>query len=498
MTSKYDAYWRSKLDDIAAMIDSAVDGGVARLSVDDIRQYGQRNSWYGLAVVSERRLVSAQMAHATSLGRVVAASGVTAKWPGEVFRLMISPACVLWISLDSVPSRSKEAQDRSPAKLDVPSVVTDPEPFAADLPLDAADACRRLHELLGDLPYFSAPDGVGFSNGLYFFYELGEQSEHGPDGRIVRVGNHPQAQDRLKGRLRDHYRTGRDAKNGSVFRRYLGGALLRRENDRHPCLEPGPGLGHWEHGAQIECDACAPIEPAVTDYLDTRMKFRVVRVDDRETRNTLEKALIGTVARCPECQPSSDWLGQVCYQREVQESGMWNQRHTSDPPASERQLAVLESSIRLGRVALETASATTQRHDLSDTLLVIPCCSSKQGAATGPLPLRRVVDFLPERMATLLEAGRHEAFDRKGVALDRRSPLTPALQLYSGQPFATAGFRDALVAALDRGLHCLIASGGYGLVRPEEPIHSYAAHVPTQTRSVWARRLRAAALLCRV
>jgi hypothetical protein len=39
------------------------------------------------------------------------------------------------------------------------------------------------------------------------------------------------------------------------------------------------------------------------------------------------------------------------------------------------------------------------------------------------------------------------------------------------------------------GLQCLIISGGYGVLRAEEPIHSYKAHLGTQTRSVWAARL---------
>ncbi len=48
---------------------------------------------------------------------------------------------------------------------------------------------------------------------------------------------------------------------------------------------------------------------------------------------------------------------------------------------------------------------------------------------------------------------------------------------------------EGLVAAIARGLHCLIISGGYGVVRAEEPIHRYHAHLGTQTRTVWSRRL---------
>lgn len=50
------------------------------------------------------------------------------------------------------------------------------------------------------------------------------------------------------------------------------------------------------------------------------------------------------------------------------------------------------------------------------------------------------------------------------------------------------GFRDRILELLSGGTHCLILSGGYGLVRPEEPIHNYGAHM-SATASVWRRRL---------
>ncbi|MGH2720511.1 MAG: hypothetical protein ACRDJO_02750, partial [Actinomycetota bacterium] len=94
----------------------------------------------------------------------------------------------------------------------------------------------------------------------------------------------------------------------------------------------------------------------------------------------------------------------------------------------------------------------------------------------------------PEAAATL-EEGRKFAFERRGTSLDLHSPLRPALAWYTGQPYATPGVRELLVAAINRGLHSLIISGGYGVLRAEEPIHSYGAHLPTQTRPVWARRV---------
>jgi hypothetical protein len=71
--------------------------------------------------------------------------------------------------------------------------------------------CERLNKLLNLLPSFKEPSRVPFNNGLYFFYEKGEISRHAPDGRIVRIGNHPLSQDSLKRRLRMHYSEARMA-----------------------------------------------------------------------------------------------------------------------------------------------------------------------------------------------------------------------------------------------------------------------------------------------
>ena len=104
--------------------------------------------------------------------------------------------------------------------------------------INSSESCRLIHRALEKLPEYVKPSEVPFANGLYFFYEQGENSDHGTTGRIVRIGNHPHSQNRLKGRLSDHYKHTTNAKNGSVLRRYMGGALIRRQDPNSPCLEP--------------------------------------------------------------------------------------------------------------------------------------------------------------------------------------------------------------------------------------------------------------------
>ncbi|MFQ5909974.1 MAG: hypothetical protein ACE5IJ_04540, partial [Thermoplasmata archaeon] len=182
---------------------------------------------------------------------------------------------------------------------------------------DASKVCRRIHHYLDGLPMLRDPSRVPTANGLYFFYEKGEKSPHGGP-RIVRVGNHPRSQGRLVVRLQQHYSGN---KNSSVFRRFLGGAILRRRDSNHPCLQPQPGRGHWEKQGSKTCDLCRPVEREVSALLRDSFRFRVLRIVDRNSRNLFERGLISSLSACPQCTPSEEWLGRYAYSEKVASSG---------------------------------------------------------------------------------------------------------------------------------------------------------------------------------
>jgi len=193
-------------------------------------------------------------------------------------------------------------------------------------------ACERIHRILEKLPNHLSPSSDLPSNGLYFFYEKGEICSHTGEPRIVRVGNHPRSQNRLITRLREHYEEINypEKKNGTVFRRLLGGAILRKQDPNHPCLLPSPGKGHWEKHGGKTCELCRPLEDKVTELLRITFCFKCIEIVDRIERNEMEKKLIATLARCPECHPSESWLGQWAYSEKVKRSGLWNSRHTDN------------------------------------------------------------------------------------------------------------------------------------------------------------------------
>jgi hypothetical protein len=84
-------------------------------------------------------------------------------------------------------------------------------------------------------------------------------------------------------------------------------------------------------------------------------------------------------------------------------------------------------------------------------LLLIPCNGAKAGAADPGLPVARTEELLSPKAVTMLIEGRKLAFERPGVRMDRESPVRPALAWYTGQPCATPGVRDGLIAAIAEG-----------------------------------------------
>ena len=101
MGSKYDSYWRLRLDEIQKLLEEARNEGTSReIDVSDLAGVGERESWYGTVVVSEFGTKSS-MAHTTSLGNVLNSSSVLKDLEGEAFRLTVSRGLKLHAELVS-------------------------------------------------------------------------------------------------------------------------------------------------------------------------------------------------------------------------------------------------------------------------------------------------------------------------------------------------------------------------------------------------------------
>jgi len=178
----------------------------------------------------------------------------------------------------------------------------------------------ELHKLMNMLPRIRYPFEFAklSNNGIYIMFEEGEK--YGGFDRIVRVGTHD-SQDRLRGRLRDHYIN--ENKDGSIFRKNIGRAILNKNHD--------PYLKVWEYDLsrtnnqeilkQANPSYQIEIERAVSSYIRNNISFVIIgEIPDRRERLRLETGIIATLNCDKEFAHSANWLGIFSPKEEIREA----------------------------------------------------------------------------------------------------------------------------------------------------------------------------------
>jgi hypothetical protein len=201
--------------------------------------------------------------------------------------------------------------------------------------------CGQLHQIFNALPQYAWQDiaRIPFHNGIYIVFEKGEA--YGNLRRIVRVGTHTSA-NRLRNRLRDHF--DRENHNGSIFRKNIGKAILNRRAD--------PYLAVWtlntdrpENATHVDPEREAAIEREVSAYLRDNLSFAVFQINDAQQRLRLEEAIIATLNRAVDFQPSDTWLGQFSPEWEIRNSGMWLKKGLDALPLTAEELRTIEAAV---------------------------------------------------------------------------------------------------------------------------------------------------------
>lgn len=183
--------------------------------------------------------------------------------------------------------------------------------------------CTTIHKIINSLERHRFPfDETRIPlNGIYVLFQKGEES-HAQD-RIVRIGTHT-GNNQLRPRLKQHFLS--EIKDRSIFRKNIGRALLKKQNN--------PFLQLWEldlttrkakddHSQQIDFDYQQEIESQVSEYIHENFSFSVFEISSKEERLEMESKLISTVSWCNECSPSSAWLGNSSPKEKILQSGLW-------------------------------------------------------------------------------------------------------------------------------------------------------------------------------
>ncbi|HST03156.1 MAG TPA: hypothetical protein VLQ48_00295 [Chloroflexia bacterium] len=186
----------------------------------------------------------------------------------------------------------------------------------------------NLYALLARLErhsYFTAKSDLP-ENGVYFFFEEGETIivNDGPVQRIVRIGTH-KTDGRFPGRIDNHYGARKrlsGSRTGSIFRKHLGAALLRRVNTEDPRIQI------WLSQESLKFPA---VETMVSRQLRDKFTFSCLQVSESTLRLKLERGLIALLAQYPIGIASDLWLGHYAATPVIRNSGLWNVQHVDDP-----------------------------------------------------------------------------------------------------------------------------------------------------------------------
>lgn len=141
----------------------------------------------------------------------------------------------------------------------------------------------------------------------------------------------------------------------------------------------------------------------------------------------------------------------------------------------------VEPEISSTSVVSESDHTIERAGDLRDMLFLMPCSGRKNASHAIERGGAPVTDDLPPALAQRLQEARSTVLAKAG--LDESHPI-PAWQRYGGTFYAAAN--RALADAVSQGLHVLILSGGYGVLKAGEAIGNYSMRLK---RAVWPRGL---------
>ena len=167
MSSKYDTYWHEQLPELRKAMARAASGHEDEITISEIRNLGERGSWYGIAFIRDTSVLSASIAHMRSLANTIVSAALCSAWPEMTFRFATrSDGIVLTVMAQpdrtSPPGSAVPGSGRRSIQLGEELATRQ---GGVETPVDATLTCGEIHALLHYLPRCKAPSEVPFSTG---------------------------------------------------------------------------------------------------------------------------------------------------------------------------------------------------------------------------------------------------------------------------------------------------------------------------------------------
>lgn len=205
--------------------------------------------------------------------------------------------------------------------------------------------CEILHHIFNGMPRLKWSDikSLPFNNGIYIMFEKGEH--YNELDRIVRVGTH-RADNRLINRIQNHFVN--ENKDGSIFRKNIGRALLHRYNDPYEEiweLDTSSPEIKAKYEDKLNLEYKSQIEKQVTSYLQNNISFVCFQVESEAGRLRLEEGIISTLVHSEDFKSSSEWLGLHSPKESIAKSGLWNVQGLTGNPLTKDEIQWIQAQI---------------------------------------------------------------------------------------------------------------------------------------------------------
>lgn len=208
-------------------------------------------------------------------------------------------------------------------------------------------SAEQIHIYVNSMPRYSYESlaSIPFRNGIYIMFEQGE-SLYGVD-RIVRVGTHV-SEGRLVNRLVDHFN--KEDKNGSIFRKNIGRALLNQRNDTYIRiwnLDTRKQDVYLAYKESINAEKESQLEREITEYIRKNITFTCIGANTEQDRLRFEEGLISALNHDPTFKPSLRWLGLSSPVDDIVKCGMWLRQGLDAAPITQFEYECLTNQQRI-------------------------------------------------------------------------------------------------------------------------------------------------------